>query len=179
MKKLILCTVLLMILLTGCSRVVSQEEYDKLKNDYEELSRSNEVAKELYSQSKTELEKYTMNDNKIDAFSWAEACFGKGNVHVSNLENSLVNGSTTDYVQLVVNTPFDNTIDGIRSIHDLMLNSIPTMSEFMSYDKAAIKMLDNQGNYVMEYIFTKSDDGYESEVAVSLGLHDEIIEAFQ
>lgn len=160
MKK-ILCILLLVLLFTCGLLGVTYVKYNNLKEKIDGKERTYDALSKMHENVSNELNKYIMNEDKISTFSWGETYFGKGNVFASNLENSVTDDPTTNYIQLLVNTPFDSSVDGIKLIHELLLSAVPTMTEFVHYDNVEITMLDKYESAVLEYCFTKEGNSYK------------------
>lgn len=160
-KKLIICALFLTFALTACSNGVSQEKYNTLATEKEELQKKydevakkrNELATKLIEQENAKNEEET---KAISPSIWAKTSFGEDCIYLIDNQK---------YMQCIVPGNYTSSTDSISAIWknirmpNLLLNT-EAISD-ISYEKIAVKYLAEDGTALIEFILRKVNDGYE------------------
>jgi hypothetical protein len=160
MKKMLFC-IILTIALTGCEKQVSQEEYDTLKVNYENLKSEHDNLKIDYNglQDKNEtmknsLEEYmsqyaaTLTENLDEDYvsAWGKSAFGE-NIQCGKINDDKtqliipITNVESESIQMIMNAMYDN-IELLKFSFDL--------SSSIVIPKIYIKVIDANSSPVME-----------------------------
>lgn len=151
-KGLFICALLLTLSLSACSNEVSQEKYNALVTEKEEL----QDQYDKLSKYRDELEAKTNEEDTLYPTVWAKTAFGDD--CISLMDNS-------KYMQCIVPGNYTSSVDSISTIwkNFKRANSLLNTKaiEGMPYEKIGIKYLAEDGTALIEFIVTKKDNGYE------------------
>lgn len=151
-KKLLICALLLTFALSACSNGVSQEKYNALVTEKEEL----QDQYDKLSKYRDELEAKTNEEQSIYPTVWAQTAFGDDCIYL--IDNP-------KYMQCIVPGNNTSSTESISTIWknfkraNSLLNTKAIVG--MPYEKIGIKYLAEDGTALIEFIVTKKDDGYE------------------
>lgn len=201
MKKFMLIGILVisMGMLVGCSKGISQEEYDTIVAEKDKLQENlDSIEKEKdklaieykeykaeYSKYKTDYERVSSKYNKlateqyeenkkyVPLNSWIKVCFG---------ENSIYSYDNTEYLQCVAEKRYSISVKGLKEMWNdyiLAIQILENSTDIPKYDKVAIKYLDNEGNLIIEIIVKRNEDKYDFEAIVGdLEKNSDILDLF-
>jgi outer membrane murein-binding lipoprotein Lpp len=160
-KKLIICALFLTLALSACSNGISQEKYDTLVTEKEELQKKyDEVSKKRDELAAKVIEHGNTNAEKeskaIAPSVWAKTSFGEDCIYL--IDNP-------KYMQCIVpgnNTSSTESISAIwKNIKTASLLLNTKAVEDIDYEKIAVKYLAEDGTALIEFVLIKQSDGYE------------------
>lgn len=180
MKRVILMCIV-GLLLTGCSKGVSQETFNKLNNDYEEIQKEYQEIKALYD------ELYLENEDNKNSFKdyfdkytglYAEKKKGSlveawGETTFLNCESSMVGDKNIQFI-----VPINSNEEEILSEYNNLLNSLTSLALANSINEISsvfIKYVDSQGIPIMEISLLNENDDNSANFMVSIDYMDTVL----
>ena len=167
MRKIKIIVIMCCIILgtcVGCG--VSQEDYDKLQTEKNELDEELEASrqqletlKQDYEKTKKELldeKTQKLDEDRKHSFAraWAATYFG---------EDCLVLIDGEKYLQLVSQEPYSATLEGVQTVYKQCLNSMSGLGVYVDqikYNKIGLKFQQTNGEELIEFVLRRENGTY-------------------
>jgi len=166
MKKILLLLLFTSLFsLTGCSNGISQEEYDSINTEKENLQKELDNLQSEYSEMKSNYESLeqtrkeeTMAELDLATVkAWVTASFGDDSIYFVNEPR---------FLQCISSKKYSLTEDGVTEAWSNTLVAAAALGQYKNkivYDRIAVKYMSDSNNCFLEVILKRDGDTYALE----------------
>lgn len=161
--KVLIISVLIILGVSACSSGVSQEEYDKLLAENEELrSQREELASTVSENLAAKADEVLKDLERAGAQAWATTSFGEETICTADGTNVIVTVNSSDtYSESTIKQSWNMVLESMKTF-----GFVSRSKGLFPYKSMSIEFRDPENKKIIEYVFDISDEGSPDAQAI-------------